>query len=176
MDARVMVVLAFLVAQPAPAETPVYRWTDAQGQVHYGDQPGAGAAERLNPPPPPPPPPLPAPPPQPPAIPWMDGWVCQSLRAERAIYDRPDVDPRLRDSRRRPELIRLRKEAQQRAQQRVFDSGCAYEWERPPAKAPPAPVGVQREGVNGLGYGPLLLMAFLAACVVIRVFGPKSGG
>lgn len=86
MDARVMVVLAFLVAQPAPAETPVYRWTDAQGQVHYGDQPDAGAAERLNPPPPPPPPaPLPA---TPPAVTRIDGWFCQSLRGEVAIFER----------------------------------------------------------------------------------------
>lgn len=86
MDTRVMVVLAFLVAQPAPAETPVYRWTDAQGQVHYGDQPGAGAAERLNPPLPPPAP-LPATPP-PPAVTRIDGWFCQSLRGEVAIFER----------------------------------------------------------------------------------------
>ena len=90
MDARVMV-LALLVTLPALAETPVFRWTDAQGQVHYGDQPGKGAdATWLNAPPPapqaPPTPPVPAPPAT--AGSRLDGWFCKSLRGEVEIFER----------------------------------------------------------------------------------------
>jgi len=33
----------FIVAATAHAEGKVYRWTDAQGRVHYGDQPSGNA-------------------------------------------------------------------------------------------------------------------------------------
>ncbi len=253
MDARVMT-LMLLVAMPVLAETPMYRWTDAQGQVHYGDQPDnrpdttwlnapplAAAAREPAPglPSPSPSPELlaarwerrcdelaaaraifdrralridysgppanaailrnatdrnstdeqwrrlkcqepweisstPAPPP-PKAIPKVDSVICQSARAERAIYDLPDRDPRLGDPKRRPELIRLRKEAQQRAQQRVVESGCTYSWEGAAAKESPAPVDAREEGAAGRGYGLYLLVVILVAAVAIKVFGPKLG-
>jgi len=44
--------LALLLAG-ATAQADIYRWTDAQGRTHYGDQPPAGGAEKVVEPPPP---------------------------------------------------------------------------------------------------------------------------
>ncbi len=129
MDTRAMIAaLALLAASPVRAEAPVYRWTDAQGQVHYGDRPGASVAERLNPPPPPlppppPPPPLPAPPP--PAIPRADGWFCRSLRGEVSIFERRAIY--LIAQRRTPERDRLLAEnraSYERAARDVTENNC----------------------------------------------------
>lgn len=35
------------------AHADIYRWTDAQGRVHYGDQPPASGAQKIDEPPPP---------------------------------------------------------------------------------------------------------------------------
>lgn len=44
MDLRYTVtVLLLIAAATAQAEGKVYRWTDAQGRVHYGDQPAGNA-------------------------------------------------------------------------------------------------------------------------------------
>ena len=43
--------LGLLLAGVAHAD--IYRWKDAQGHVHYGDQPPASGAEKIDEPPPP---------------------------------------------------------------------------------------------------------------------------
>lgn len=42
--------LSLLLAGVAHAD--IYRWTDAQGRVHYGDQPPASGAQKIEEPPP----------------------------------------------------------------------------------------------------------------------------
>ncbi|MDD3447643.1 MAG: DUF4124 domain-containing protein [Gammaproteobacteria bacterium] len=43
---RAIALLLLVLAAPAVAGG-IYRWTDAQGQVHFGDRPPAGAGEAL---------------------------------------------------------------------------------------------------------------------------------
>ena len=36
-------ILLFILLVPLPSLAEIYRWTDANGQIHFGEQPGAGA-------------------------------------------------------------------------------------------------------------------------------------
>ncbi|RYG70041.1 DUF4124 domain-containing protein [bacterium] len=48
-----LIALAFVAAlAAAPAHSQIYKWTDARGQVHYGDQPPSNATQVRGPTPP----------------------------------------------------------------------------------------------------------------------------
>lgn len=49
---RLLPLFLFLLGSAAQAGD-IYRWTDAQGRTHYGDQPPANGAEKIVEPPPP---------------------------------------------------------------------------------------------------------------------------
>jgi hypothetical protein len=50
--ARILSLILLLTAATAQAAD-IYRWTDAQGRTHYGDQPPASGGEKITEPPPP---------------------------------------------------------------------------------------------------------------------------
>ncbi len=51
-SARILTLILLLMGATAQAGD-IYRWTDAQGRTHYGDQPPASGAEKIVEPPPP---------------------------------------------------------------------------------------------------------------------------
>jgi hypothetical protein len=59
---RTLPALAFtlLAVAALPAVAQVYKWTDAQGKVHYADRAASDTATQIRPPTPPAPPPAPA--------------------------------------------------------------------------------------------------------------------